>query len=152
MIVRSYARPITYDDIEVGSIVTIVNEKNEWLKYMVLRYRKGKKKPCIWGLRIVTVDSAGKYAYYLYSNQVVLLNEISTFKVGCVQIVQARLAKDIVDSVLKAVKDYQEQEELRKREAGNVQVDSSVIPKGYANTDWGALKNATKGYIRIYRG
>lgn len=153
MIVRAPDRPITYADIKLGSLLTVLTRNNNLEEYMVIKYIGGPKgKPYVEGLRIVSSDTNEKNAHYLYADKVVLLHRVRTIKPGTVQTIKARLARDIVEGIIRAEMEYQKQEEIRKRKVSKAKPGPRIVPKDSTNTAWGSLKNATKGYIKIYRG
>lgn len=153
MISRTPNRPITYTDIKLGSLLTVLTRSNNLEEYMVIKYIKGVNgKPYVEALQIVSSDTKEKNAHYLYADKVVLLHRIRTIKPGTVQSVRARLARDVVENIIRAEAEYQKQEEIRKRKVSKAKPGPRIVPKDSTNTAWRSLKNATKGYIKIYRG
>ncbi len=150
MITRTPERPITYADIKLGSLLTVLTRTNHLQEYMVIKYINGVKgKPYIEAVQIVSSDTKEKNAHYLCADKAVLLHRVRTIKPGTVQSVRPRLARDIVENIIRAEAEYQKQEEKRKRP--KAKPGARVTPKGSTNNAWNSLKNET-GYIKIYRG
>jgi len=155
MIVKTPNRPIRTGDIEIGSLVTIVSSKGKPQEYFVLNYRNnGDKDPKIAGLRVVPAGTEQYYAYYLYAGKTVLLNYKQGIHLYQIETVRARLAWDIVQNVIKKFDENKQKmaAQQKKAEERAKAYKRSISPKDSTNTAWGSLGNATKGYIKIYRG
>lgn len=152
MIVRTPDRPITYADIKMGSLLTILTKSKNLEEYIVIKYINGVKgKPYIEGLQIVKSDTKEKNTHYLYADKVVLLHRVRIIRPGTVQSVQARLARDIVEDIIHAEAVFQKKEEKRKGKSSKTKLGPGFVSKGNKNSAWGSLQNET-GFIKIYRG
>lgn len=153
MIVRTASCPISNGDVEVGSLVTVLTENNELNEYMIIKILNASpKKPFAEGLKVESCEMKGKDTIFLYANKIVCLNKSRKITVPSIQRVQARLAWDIVENIIREEAEFQKQAKKRLAKAAKAKSDKGFVPKDSTNTAWGSLGNATKGYIKIYRG
>lgn len=165
MIVRTPERPIRIEDIETGSLVRIRTSKDLIQEYFVLGfYDQDRTRLLVEGLLVVDDGKEMHCAYHLYANKYVLFTRIKRFPLEHIETIQARLSCEIVDNIiqkaeqLKRKKEEQktkrtEQKQLKKLAAKKANVYKHMSPpKDSTNTAWGSLKNASEGYIHIYRG
>ena len=156
MIVRTPIRAIRYEDVKLGSLITIMSKNKNLSEYMVIKREYGGNniRPYIEAVQIVPADTKEKNAHYLYADKVVLLHRTRVIELKMIQKVQARLAWDIVQNVVRAADEFQRKDKSRKQKISKSKPKKGprLTPKDSTNTAWGSLKLASKGYIHIYKG
>lgn len=176
MIYRTPERPILFEDLEVGSLVRVRTPEEKYEEYIVLSfYGQDEQHAFVEGFRIESVESKKACTHYLYADKVVLLNRMRKFSLQSIDMVQARLSKDIVNNIEKKFKKKQAEQEKRraeqrkknkvrkKKKAELLRKKQSAMkkakvyrhpssPKDSTNNAWEGLKYASEGYIHIFRG